>query len=233
MSKESLNLHKNHRKRVKQRYITEGLDNFSLHNIIELVLFYSVPQKDVNELAHKLANHYKTLPNLLDADYHDLIGHEGIGENTAVLLKLIPDLFRQYSMAKVNSGMVCEKIDRMAEFLISYYTAVTREVVVLILLNNKNEKIDCVKIHEGSISSVSIDINVIAEIVYTRKAVNFILAHNHPDGDPTPSREDINITKMIDNAFSMFNVDLLEHYVIAGTRYCTIINETKSDKYKQ
>ena len=220
-----MNLHKNHRKRVKERYLAEGLDNFSLHNIVELILFYSVPQKDVNELAHKLANYYKTLPNILDADYYDLLRHDGIGENTALLLKLIPDLFRQYSMAKVHSGMLCEKIDRMAEFLISYYTAVTKEIVVLILLNNKNEKIDCVKIHEGSVNSVSIDLNVIAEIVYTRKAVNFILAHNHPDGDPTPSREDIMTTKMINNAFSMFNVNLLEHYVISGTRYCTIIND--------
>jgi DNA repair proteins len=223
MSKE--NLHKNHRKRVKERYLGEGLDNFSIHNIVELMLFYTIPQKDVNEIAHKLVNHYKTFSNILDADYNDLLRHEGIGENTALFLKLLPDLFRQYSMSKVNAGMACEKIDRVAEFLIGYYTAITKEIVVLVLLNNKNEMIDCVKIHEGSMSSAMININTIAEIVYTRKAANFILAHNHPDGDPTPSSEDIMATRMITNAFSMFDAKLFEHYVVSGTRYRTIITD--------
>lgn len=227
------NIHKNHRSRLKEEYRTDGIDGFSLHNIVELLLFYSIPRKDTNVIAHKLANHYKTLANILDADYNDLINRDGIGENSATLIKLLPDLFRRYSMDKTTVGKVYDTVDSIAEFLISYYTAMTKEVVLILLMNNKNEIADHVKLHEGSINSGFISPDIIAEIVFTRRAANFILAHNHPNGDIRPSQEDILTTKMITNAFSMFNIKMLEHYIIAGTRYSTLIKESYGNNDKR
>lgn len=225
MNKESKeNLHKEHRKRMRERYLTSGIDSFSTHNIVEFMLFNVIPRKDTNETAHKLLNYYGSFANILDADYYDLIQREGIGVYAATFIKLLPDLFRIYSIDKASTGTVYDKVDKIAEFLISYYTAITKEIIVVILLNNKNAMIDCVKIHEGSVSSGFVNPDMIAEIVFTRKATNFILAHNHPNGDPQPSTEDILATRMINNAFSMFNIKMLEHYIIAGTRYTTIGN---------
>lgn len=225
MRKESKeNLHKEHRKRMRERYLISGIDSFSTHNIVEFMLFNVIPRKDTNEIAHNLLNYYGSFANILDADYYDLIQREGIGEYVATFIKLLPDLFRIYSLDKASMGTVYDKVDKIAEFLISYYTAVTKEIIVVILLNNKNAMIDCVKIHEGSVSSGFVNPDMIAEIVFTRKASNFILAHNHPNGDPQPSNEDILTTRMINNAFSMFNIKMLEHYIIAGTRYTTIGN---------
>ena len=218
------NLHKEHRIRVRKRYLAEGLDNFSLHNIVEFLLFFAIPQKDTNEIAHRLVNRYKTLANIIEADYNDLISIEGVGKSTAIFLKLLADLFRLCSMEKIPAGIVCDTIENTAEYFIRYYTAVTKEVVVIVLLNNRNEIIDCVKLHEGSLTESAINIDKIAELVYTRRAANFILAHNHSDGNPEPSCEDIMTTKSITNVFSMLNAKLLEHYVISGTRYRTIIN---------
>jgi DNA repair proteins len=222
-----INLHKEHRKRVRERYSAEGLKNFSLHNIVEFLLFFAIPQKDTNETAHKLVNRYKTLSNILDADYNDLLTNDGIGEYSATFIKLLPDLFRAYSMDKVPLGMVCDTVENTAEFFIRYYTTVTKEVVVLVLLNNRNEIIECAELHEGSLNSSVVNVDKIVEIVYSRRAANFILAHNHPDGNPEPSYEDIMTTKTITNVFSMLSVKLLEHYIISGTRYRTVINDNK------
>ena len=91
-------MHENHRERVKNRFLSEGLDHFDAHNVLELLLFYSIPQKDTNEIAHLLIDRFGSLSAVLDAPFEDLIETPGIKEHSALLLKLIPALSRRYAM---------------------------------------------------------------------------------------------------------------------------------------
>ena len=85
-------MHENHRKRMKERFLREGLTHFEPHNVLELLLFYSIPQKDTNELAHTLIDRFGSLTGVFEAAYTDLIEIDGVKEHTATLIKLIPEL---------------------------------------------------------------------------------------------------------------------------------------------
>ena len=91
MAKE--NVHRGHRQRLKQRFLENGLNGFAEHEIIELLLYYAIPVRDVNEIAHNLINHFGSLQKVLNADYETLKDMDGLGEHSAVLLKLMPALF--------------------------------------------------------------------------------------------------------------------------------------------
>ena len=91
-----MGIHDGHRQRMKSRFLEVGLDGFNDHNALEMLLFYALPRKDTNELAHELLNHFGSLAAVLEADHKALSEIDGIGENAAVLLKLIPDISRRY-----------------------------------------------------------------------------------------------------------------------------------------
>ena len=85
-------LHKNHRMRVKERFLREGLSSFADHEVLELLLFYSIPQGDVNPLAHRLIDKFKTPSAVFNASLEELCEVDGIGEHTAILIKMIPQI---------------------------------------------------------------------------------------------------------------------------------------------
>lgn len=95
-----MGVHDGHRARMKARFVRNGLDNFDDHSVLELLLFYAVPRRDVNELAHALLDHFGTLDAVFEASYEDMMRVPGVGENVATLLTLIPQVGRRYQMAK-------------------------------------------------------------------------------------------------------------------------------------
>ena len=90
------NEHSGHRDRLRERYLTEGLDNFPPHNVLELLLFYSVPRRDTNVLAHRLIEQFGSLVGVLNAAPEQLAQVEGIGMNAALHLHLVADIARRY-----------------------------------------------------------------------------------------------------------------------------------------
>lgn len=224
---ENINPHKSHRKRLKNRFINEGLENFEKHNALELLLFYSIPRKDTNDIAHELMEHYNSFAAIFDADYDDLIRQKNITENTAVLIKLIPAIAKMYRMDKKGRYLLFNNVEDIGKFLVDYYFGYTREVMVAVLLNNNFEMIECVKIAEGSVNSASITFRKIAEIGLAKQAASFILAHNHPDGSLIPSEQDKLLTMNIKSTFEGINFPMIEHYIIAGEYYTTILHELR------
>lgn len=91
-----MGVHDGHRARMKARFVRNGLDNFDDHSVLELLLFYAVPRRDVNELAHALLDHFGTLDAVFEASYEDMMRVPGVGENVATLLTLIPQVGRRY-----------------------------------------------------------------------------------------------------------------------------------------
>ena len=149
-------MHKDHRKHTKDRFLSEGLDSFEPHNVLELLLFYSIPQKDTNETAHMLINRFGSLSAVFDAPYDDLLTVPGISEHSATLIKLIPAISRRYAMEKNSKVTKLSSIEDIGKYLVARYLGVTEETVLLLLLDNKFGLIDCVKVHEGSVNSSAI-----------------------------------------------------------------------------
>ena len=96
MSNQRDNLHRHHRLRLKNRFLRSGLDDFEPHNVLELLLFFAVPQGDTNELAHVLLNKFGSISDVFAAPYSELIKIKGVGDHTATMLKLMPELFKVY-----------------------------------------------------------------------------------------------------------------------------------------
>ncbi|MBE6624003.1 MAG: DNA repair protein RadC [Ruminococcaceae bacterium] len=220
--------HEGHRQRLKNRFLASSLDSFEPHNILELLLFYSVPRQDTNELAHSLIDRFGSLKGVFDADFKELIKVKGIKENSATLIKLIPQIARTYMLNEDLSGKVLDTVDAVGEYLVNLYIGATKEIIYILLFDANFKLLNTVKLIEGNINSSIIDPRKIFEEVARVNASMFVLAHNHPNGFAVPSMEDIETTTMLSSAFDMFSVDLLEHFVVAGDKFFPIIRETRS-----
>ena len=191
------NPHKDHRSRLRARFQNEGLSAFPDHNILELLLFYSIPRRDTNDLAHALIDKFGSLSAVFDADFNQLVNTEGVGENTATLIKLIPSICRAYLMDKETRYPSFSDMHKLGSYLVNYYMGATKETLVAIFLNNRCEMIDIVTIAEGVVNSANVSQRKIIESALVRNASFLVIAHNHPDGDSRPSTEDIALTKSL------------------------------------
>ena len=217
-------MHENHRDRLKNRFLTENLDTFEPHNVQEHLLFYSIPQKDTNETAHRLIERFGSLSDVLDAPFEELIQVPGIKEHSATLLKLIPALSRRYMLEKHHGDEPLSSTEKIGQYFVDKYFGINVETVYLLLLDNKFDVIDCVKIHEGSVSSAAITLRRLVELALYRRASMVVRAHNHPSGVPIPSSEDNYTTREIKKAFDLLEIKMLGHILVAGEKYIIILN---------
>ncbi len=219
-------MHEQHRQRTKNRFLAEGLSNFEPHNVLELLLFYSIPQKDTNEIAHALIDRFGSLSAVFDATFEELMDVNGIKEHSATLIKLIPALAQRYIEESNNSeGDILSTLPQIGEFFVSKFIGLTKETVFLLLLDNKFKKIDCVKVHEGSVNSSAVTMRRLIEITLENRASMVVLAHNHPQGLLIPSPDDMFTTNEAKRAFSLMGVEFLGHILVANGRYTNLLND--------
>ena len=129
--------HDGHRARMKARFVRCGLDNFDDHSVLELLLFYAVPRRDVNELAHALLDHFGTLDAVFEASFEDVMQVPGAGENVATLLTLVPQVSRRYQLAKRHQQTILRSSAEAGQYLVPLYLYERAEVVYLLCLDAK------------------------------------------------------------------------------------------------
>lgn len=224
------NLHEGHRQRLKNRFLESGLDSFQPHNILELLLFYSIPRKDTNDIAHSLIEKFGSLSAVFDADFKDLITVDCITENSATLIKLIPAISRSYLIDKNANVSNMTDLAATKKLLLSLFHGETVECVYVFFLNNKYDILDYKKVHEGSVNSSSIDARKILEYVVKLNASMIVFAHNHPSGSAYPSMEDIETTGHLLSMFVPFSIPIAEHFVVNEVDCYPIIHNTVSLK---
>jgi DNA repair protein RadC len=213
------NPHKGHRQRVKNRVINEGIDSFEDHQILELLLFYCIPMKDTNELAHQLINHYGSLSGVFDADPRDLCDQIGITENTAVLLSLIPALARRYQQGKFREKAVLNSTTKAGEYTMALFTGRLNEAFYVICLDSQNKVNQATLLHEGTINEAPVYPRLIVETALRHQAASIILAHNHPGGSQKPSQADLDVTRKIKLATEAIAIPVVDHIIVAGEGY--------------
>lgn len=207
---------------MKKRFTQVGLEGFNDHNALEMLLFYAVGRKDTNELSHKLLMHFGSLPAVLEADYESLCAVEGIGENTAVLLKLIPEISRRYmeDISIPKKSLTCT--EDAARYLSAKFMYETNELSYALLLDNSNGIIACKRISNGIVNATDLAIRMLVETAMRYKAVSVIIAHNHPHGAPLPSREDEFCTSAVKKALELVEIKLLDHIIVGENSYCSL-----------
>ena len=222
MSKE--NPHENHRSRMRARLLSEGLDSFADHNVIEYLLFESIPLRDTNELAHRLLNEFGSLSAVLDAEINDLCAVNGIGVRSALQIRFSQQLSRRYMLDKFWHGrLVLDTQSKIGQYLSMLYLNDTVEVSRILLLNADFSLIACDKLSSGSVNSTTVTSGSVIRSAVSHKASMVVLAHNHPGGKAEASEADIMTTRFLEQALSYAEINLLEHFVIAGGKWTSIM----------
>jgi DNA repair protein RadC len=210
------NLHTGHREKLRQRFINEGLNSFEDHQVLELLLFYTIPRRDTNELAHRLIDKFGTLANLLDAS-PEIIEKEGkVNRNTAVFLAMIPQLARRYILQKQGKKPVLDSSCKAGKYVTSLFIGKNYEAFYVCCLNSQNRLNYAALVHEGTINEAPVYPRLIVETALRYQASSVILAHNHPGGSLRPSTADIEVTRRICDALSTISITVIDHLIAAG-----------------
>ena len=215
-------MHEGHRNRLKKRFLIEGLDNFEQVNALELLLFYCVPRRDTNELAHMLLERFGSINQVFDAPYEELVKVQGVSDNVATFLKLMPDVARYYAKSKEHSALYIQSSRSAAEIILPYYIGQHDEVVYVMCLD-MSDRLICVKrVSEGSVTNVGVNIRKITEIAILCKAAKIILFHNHPGGLALPSGDDIAVTDKIKQGLALLKIILKDHIIVSDGDYVSL-----------
>ncbi len=216
------NPHEEHRKRMRERYSITGFSGMQDHEILEMLLFYSIPRIDTNVLAHDLINRFQTFSGVLEASEEELLSVKGVGKNTATLIKMMIPLFHEYSKSSNNATRLKDS-QATSKFLRKYYTGVMNERVMLICIDSSGKVLSFETICEGDCCSCLLNVRRLIEISLRNPlTAGVILAHNHPNGVALPSREDIDSTVELIRMLANVNVKLVDHFIIAGEEYTSM-----------
>lgn len=219
----TVNPHAGHRERMRERFAETGLAGFADHEILEFLLFYVNAQKNTNDLGHALIDRFGSLKGVLNAEYGELLQVRGIGERSAMLIKLLPEIFRKYSTSDaINTPMKkCE--DRCGYFLRALDSR-TEEIVLLACLNDQWKLQSVFEIARGIPDRVEINPQRLLRVALASGCTNFILAHNHPMGLPVASFEDINVTETLCKLMKKVQLYLVDHIIVADKRSVSMLD---------
>ena len=218
----------NHRERVRKRFLQEGLEHFEQHNQLELLLFYAIPQRDTNGIAHDLIQRFGSISRVMDASVEELITVDGIGERAAVLLKLVPALARSYTLDHLGKVRTFQSGEELKEYLLALYTGCTKERVYLLLFDNRDTLLRTVQIGEGDLTAALFSTrDIVQQVLLYNKTTKVILSHNHPVGLALPSHADQTATDEIQRALSSVEVTLYDHIIVSGNRECYSLRERR------
>lgn len=212
------NEHLGHRARMKDKLLKIGLDKFQEHEMLELLLFYGIPYKDTNIIAHQLINKFGTLSGVLDASVEDLISIKGMTFNAAVLLHSLPAFFREYKKSKTNNKKPIMNIEDILPLLEANLQYKEMECLYVICLNASQRIISVLETGVAELSSVLLSPRAIVDIALRYKAVNLIIAHNHPSGNVLPSDSDIALTIDLKHMLKGIDVELVDHIIVADDK---------------
>ncbi len=218
-------LHEKHRQRLKEKFIEFGGDCLEDHELVELLLFYSIPRQNTNELAHKLINEYGRLSDILEADIERLTEFNGISTHSAVLFKLILASVNKYMNEQndiVNAMLTPKNIDN---YIKNLFYGHTNETAYALLLDK-----DCIvkkvkKIATGTINAAPLYPREVVKLAVNERYPYMILAHNHPNGNEIPSQNDFNITKTIELALNFVDVRLVDHVIVSGDKVTSMARQ--------
>ena len=218
-----MSIHDGHRQRLKDRFLREGLDNFDDLYVLELLLYYAIPQKDTNPIAHALLSHFGSLTAVFEATPEELQKVPGIGKNAATFLSLIPQVGRYYQIKRSEPGDILRTISQCGNYLVPYLYGRENETVFLLCLDAKCKVLGCKLVGEGSVNSANIPIRRVVEIALNTNATSVVLAHNHPSGLALPSHDDIETTLRVAKALDAVEITLADHIVVADEDFVSLV----------
>lgn len=209
-------IHTGHRQRAKEEFLARGLSGMADHKALELLLFYAIPQGDVNPLAHRLVEHFGSLSGVLNAPYGELVKVKGVGANTATLIRLVPALAARYLEQNSEFGGELHSAWQFQSLLMPLFLGARNEMVYLVCMDGKNKLLTCRKLGEGITDSVTVTARKVLEAALACNASRVALAHNHVSGIAMYSPADVAATREVCHLLARVDIELVDHFIIAN-----------------
>lgn len=217
-----MGIHDDHRKRMKQKFIDNGMDSFADHEVLELLLYYAIARRDVNPVAHELINRFGTLSAVFDAPIEALQEIDGIGEHSAMLIKMLPQIARRYLISRSSTENVLDSVEKAGKYIQSFFYSMQKECVYVVCLDSKCKVIATKCITTGDVNSVPLSPRQVVEFALANHALAVIIAHNHPNGLALPSASDTNTTRRIQEALKAVDIQVLDHIIVADDDFVSM-----------
>lgn len=216
-ARETKNYVAGHRERLRARYRLGGEATLQDYELLELLLTYPIPRRDTKLLAKKLLERFGTLARVFEAELAVLEEIEGIGPYAATLISLIRPLAARFVAGPPSAKRVLKSTGEAAAYFSAKLKGLPEEEVHVAFVNAKNAVTATECLQRGTVDQSVVYVRKVIERALAQKASGFILAHNHPSGDPTPSAHDREITQALKAAAATVGVRFLDHLTICET----------------
>lgn len=211
-----------HRGRLRQRLLTAGGDALSDHELVECLLMLAIPRRDVKPLAKALLARFGGLGGLLAADPATLLAADGVGETSVGAIKLVQAILVRRNKAEVINRPLLSNWQALLDYLHVNIAGRAREEFHVLHLNTRNELVHAQKMSEGTIDEAAVHVREVIKAAMDAGAAAIILVHNHPSGDPQPSRADIELTRRIADAAKRLDIAVHDHIIIGAKGHASL-----------
>lgn len=215
-----------HRKRIKERILDKGATSLTETDLLEAILTYSIPRKDVKPLAKSLLRRYSTLRRVLAAEPIELMEIKGIKESSVALFKLVEGMCYQMLLPLNKKLVYLDDWSSIFNFARMKLSHLEEEALLCLFLTPAKTLIRHEIFNNGTVDSINIPANKIISRCVSLKASFFILVHNHPSGNFYPSKEDIISSMTLKEKLSTIGVDFLDHFIIGNNNIYSIFNQS-------
>ena len=215
-------VHAGHRARMRERFMKEGLSGFSEHEVLEFLLMFAIPQRDVNPLAHRLIDRFGSLSAVLESSPAELTRVDGVGENAAALLSLMPQLMGYYQHSAMGRKPVITNLAEARKYAGALFFGLHEERVYMICVDQSGRVLHPALMHRGTIDQVQIYPREVVETALRYHAHAVLLAHNHPSGLALPSPEDRQTTLVLKAALEAVGIVLADHIIVADDDFVSL-----------
>lgn len=210
-----------HRQRMRERFYSEGIDSFQPHEALEMILYFSIPRKDTNPLAHKLIERFGSFHGVLEADKNDLEDF-GLTDNTVALLKMFPAFLNYYNQSRITGTPFLPDTTAIGNLALSKVGTRPYEVFGMICMTSQKKYINFEIIEEGTVNKTSVSPRKVAECALRNKASIVVFVHNHPGGTLSPSGDDKILTNTLATMLDTIDVKVMDHIIVANGRFLSM-----------
>lgn len=216
--------HEGHRQRLRERFLRTRLNGFQEYEILELLLTFSIPRRDVKTIAREAIRHFGSLAALLDAGGSELLDVPGLGPNSVVLVKLMRDLADYYLEQPLRNCDVLENRNAVMRYLRSKLGGGAKETLLVLFLGSRNRLLDR-RIYPGTVDRSALYIREVVEHAVLCHATGVVIAHNHPSGLCMPSPEDREFTRALEEALESLGLALYDHLIVTHSAVNSLLHD--------
>ncbi len=205
-----------HRERLRNKFISQNGDSLADYELLELILTLALPRRDVKPLAKDLLAKFGSFSKVISADINELMSISGVKENTAVAIKLIQSSCKRYLKTDVIDSPIFNNWDKLLDYCMASIAYDKVEQSRILFLDAKNKLIADELQQKGTVNHTSVYPREVVRRALELGATAIIMLHNHPSGDTSPSKADVEITRKISEACKVMGITLHDHIIVGN-----------------